>query len=80
MVPPGPPPCGLEWAGFNTNGESKNGVFTTQNRYQFILNPAKFDLITKYITKAVNARDGQIYLNFVSHDAIPLPNAQVLNP
>jgi 1-phosphatidylinositol phosphodiesterase len=79
-IPTGAAPCGLVWAGFNTNGLTQNGHFTTQNQSAFIGNGPKFELVTDYITKAVNARDGQIYLNFVSHDTFPKPNADNLNP
>jgi 1-phosphatidylinositol phosphodiesterase len=76
------PDPGLSWTGFNTNGESSNVVFKTQNWWKNVNGTDKGLLVEKYIREAKNnAAKGKITLNFASHtdNATPGGNAQDMN-
>ena len=59
---------GLEWNGFNNNGESSNTVFQTQNKWKSVHGSEKGDLVEQYIKNAqANAANGKLTLNFSSY-------------
>ncbi len=75
---------GLEWNGFDNDGESHNIIFNTQNGWEkWSGNPEeKGNMVEKYIKNAEqNAVDGKITLNFASYAKShgPGPNAQGMN-
>ena len=73
---------GLEWNGFNIDGESDNAIFKTQNGWQAWSGTKKGTEVEKYINAAQqNAAGGFLTLNFASYasDSGPGPNAQGMN-
>lgn len=73
---------GLEWNGFNIDGESDNAIFKTQNGWQAWSGTYKGAEVEKYIKAAQqNAASGFLTLNFASYasDLGPGPNAQGMN-
>lgn len=73
---------GLEWNGFDDNGESSNTVFQTQNKWKSIHGSEKGDLVEKYIKNSqANAANGKLTLNFASYtgDSGIGPNADGMN-
>jgi hypothetical protein len=72
---------GLEWNGFNIDGESSNGIFSTQNGWNAWHGTEKGEEVIKYIKSAANDST-HITLNFASYasDSGPGPNAGGMNP
>jgi len=59
---------GLEWNGFNIDGESSNAIFQTQNGWSAWHGTEKGNEVEKYINCAqINASKGQLTLNFASY-------------
>lgn len=72
---------GLEWNGFNIDGESSNGTFSTQNGWNAWHGTEKGQEVIKYI-KSAATETAHITLNFASYasDSGPGPNAGGMNP
>jgi len=73
---------GLAWNGFNTNGDSSNATFETQNAWSSISGTDKGAKVEEYIKAANgNAANGRITLNFASYSSIRGPglNAEDMN-
>jgi 1-phosphatidylinositol phosphodiesterase len=73
---------GLEWNGFNIDGESSNAIFQTQNGWKIWDRSEKGDKVEKYIKAAEeNAARGYLTLNFGSYalDNNPRRNAESMN-
>jgi len=72
---------GLEWNGFNINGESSNSIFSTQNGWTAWHGGQKGDEVEKYIKSAKDNAPKLITLNFASYanDNGPGPNAGGMN-
>lgn len=72
---------GLEWNGFNIDGESSNSTFSTQNGWDAWHGTEKGQEVIKYI-KSAGTDSSHITLNFASYasDSGPGPNAEGMNP
>ena len=73
---------GLEWNGFNMDGESSNTIFQTQNGWKIWDGFEKGDRVEKYLRAAENnAAHGYLTLNFASYalDNNPRRNAEGMN-
>lgn len=72
---------GLEWNGFNIDGESSNGTFSTQNGWNAWHGTEKGQEVVKYI-KSAGTDNSHITLNFASYagDSGPGGNAKGMNP